>query len=425
MNGPGGPQEPIGGGPDDSRWENGGWDGGGTPPHGVPLPRVPLPRGAADDGPPIPVMPPAAPPALDHSTLRSLLGAWALSACAADENTAVEEHLGRCVACADEARRLRDAVRLLRNEDQLDLDPTLRHRVLAGCLGRRPARVPVPSWAVAYDAEAARLDALLADLGPDDWRQEVVLRWHQGRQVADVASVIGHLTAVDGLVAAALDLEEPLGPGPDVSREPRARTETYWKRFGELPPGRVRETWRDQGRSLVRTVAFAGNSAGGLEVDYGGPVLALEDAFLDRAFECWIHADDIAEAVGYPYEAPAPRHLHGMIDLAARLLPTAIAGRRRAGLATSPGGLTAAGEPGRSLYLEVEGDGGGEWYIPLDSPAAKGCKEHSVAHVALDGVEFCQLAAGHRTPEELAAGIEGDAGAVHDVLSAAASMSRL
>ena len=50
-----------------------------------------------------------------------------------------------------------------------------------------------------------------------------------------------------------------------------------------------------------------------------------------------------------------------------------------------------SGEPGRSLRLEIEGSGGGEWLIPLDSPAAKGSAEHEVAHVALDGAEFCRL----------------------------------
>ena len=61
-----------------------------------------------------------------------------------------------------------------------------------------------------------------------------------------------------------------------------------------------------------------------------------------------------------------------MIDLAARLLPGALADRRRAGLAAPPRRLVEAGAPGRTLHLEVEGNGGGHWYIALDSPAAVG-----------------------------------------------------
>ncbi|HCA86753.1 MAG TPA: MDMPI N domain containing protein, partial [Streptomyces sp.] len=96
-----------------------------------------------------------------------------------------------------------------------------------------------------------------------------------------------------------------------------------------------------------------------------------------------------------------------------------------AGLAGPARGLVAAGSPGRTLHLEVEGAGGGHWYIPLDSPAAVASPEESVAHVALDSIEFCRLAAGHVPPEEAAAGQDGDREAIHDALSAAASLSRI
>jgi hypothetical protein len=54
-----------------------------------------------------------------------------------------------------------------------------------------------------------------------------------------------------------------------------------------------------------------------------------------------------------------------------------------------------------------------------------GSAEHEVAHVALDGVEFCRLAAGHVVPREAAAGQAGDREAIRDVLYAAASLSRM
>ncbi|CAM5622875.1 hypothetical protein SVIOM74S_04797 [Streptomyces violarus] len=40
-----------------------------------------------------------------------------------------------------------------------------------------------------------------------------------------------------------------------------------------------------------------------MPVSYGDFELPLRDAMLDRAFECWVHAEDIAEAVDYPYAA--------------------------------------------------------------------------------------------------------------------------
>ncbi|MFI5965051.1 zf-HC2 domain-containing protein [Streptomyces asoensis] len=459
-------------------------------------PRIPLPRASVEDGGlPLPPAPPAGPGALglEHPVLKALLGAWALAACSAEETAAVEEHLGDCGTCADEARRLREAVGLLQRPESLDLDPGLRTRVLESCLDRRPPRIPVPLWAASYDAETARLDALLQDFGDAEWHAPVRLRWFRGEGATSrrttVAGVIAHLLAVDGLVAVALGLDDPLATGdrPDGTdgtdgtsgpqgaagaheafgvygphgsagtagtggtpaaggvdgaggtggttgagpagpvETPARRTEAFWA-GSRFPPTRsVRGPWREQTHALVRTVSFTGSGPGAMPVSYGGFELPLRDAMLDRAFECWVHAEDIAEAVDYPYAPPAPRHLHGMIDLAARMLPGTLAARRRAGLASPSRArhLVTAGRPGRSLRLEIEGSGGGEWLIPLDSPGAVGSGDHEVAHVALDDVEFCRLAAGHVSPEEAAAGQLGDREAIRDVLFAAASLSRM
>ncbi|WSZ87060.1 maleylpyruvate isomerase N-terminal domain-containing protein [Streptomyces sp. NBC_00859] len=388
---------------------------------------MPGPRGAADDL----AFLPAPPVTLSHRVLKSLLGAWALSACSPEETEAVEDHLTDCAPCADEALRLRDAVALLHTERSLDLDPLLRSRVLQGCLGRRPARIPIPEWAAPYDAETARLDALLNDFGDAEWHAPVRLKWyedeHATSQRTTVAGVIGHLLTVDGLVSTALGLDDSLGGllGAEPPPSPTERTRRYWQALAAPPTRTIREPWREQSHTLLRTVSFAGQDLPELFVPYGEFSLSLRDSLLDRAFECWVHAGDIADAVDYPYDPPTSAHLNLMIGLAARMLPAAVAGRRRSGLA-SPSRRTAhTGTPGRSLRLEIEGAGGGDWYIALDSPAAEGSPDHSVAHVALDGVEFCKLAAGHVEPEEAVAGQEGDREAIRDVLFAAASLSRM
>lgn len=406
-----------------------------TPPPPVPQPESVPPQPEPDQSGTRPGPPPAL--VLPHRVLKALLGAWALSACSTEETEAVEEHLTECAPCADEALRLRDAVGLLHTDGSLDLDPLLRTRVLDNCLSRRPAQIPVPDWAAPYDAETARLDALLRDIGSSEWHAPVRLKWFEGERMAHrkttVAGVIGHLLTVDGLVSTALGLDDPLagsapgvprrGPGPVLA--PTARTEAYWS-AARLPPTRaVREPWREQSHTLIRTVSFAGRGVSDLSVSYGDFALPLQDALVDRAFECWVHGGDIARAVDYPYETPSAAHLNRMIDLAARMLPAALAGRRRAGLAGPARDLVTAGSPGRSLHLEVEGLGGGNWYIALDSPAAVGSPDHTVAQVALDGTEFCDLLAGHVPPVETAAGQRGDREAIEDVLYAAASLSRL
>ncbi|WP_327269255.1 maleylpyruvate isomerase N-terminal domain-containing protein [Streptomyces sp. NBC_01218] len=378
--------------------------------------------------PPV-VPPPAVPvPESSHSALRSLLGAWALAACPAEESAAVEEHLTVCPPCREEATRLRDAVGLLHTDRSLDLDPKLRSRVIEGCLERRPASVPLPEWAAPYDAETARLDALLRDFGDAEWHAPVRLRWFENEEPATrkttVAGVIAHLLAVDGVVADALGTH-PAPGGRQAPRTPAERTDSLWSRADRPMTRSIRTPWREQSHRLLRAVSFAEHGVADDSVPYGNFSLSVRDALLERAFECWVHGWDIARAVHYPYDPPAAVHLHRMVDLAARLLPGALAVRRRAGLAAPARQLVAAGEPGRSLHLEVEGRGGGDWYIPLDSPAAVGCADFAVARIALDGVEFCELVAGRVPPVEAAAGQVGDREAIRDVLFAAASLSRM
>lgn len=362
-----------------------------------------------------------------HSVLMSLLGAWALAVCSPEETLYVEAHLTECDTCAEEALRLRDAVGLLQTERGLDLDPLLRSQVLRDCLDRRPARTPVPDWARPYDAETARLDALLRDIGEAEWHAPVRLRWCEEDEPVvrrtTVAGVIGHLMVVDGLVAVPLGLDDPLFPAAPLT--PDERTERLWGAAAAPLTRSVHAPWREQNHALIRRVSFASGGVADLSVPYGDFALPLRDALIDRAFECWIHGADIADAVSYPYDAPGGPHRHDMIDLAARLLPAALAHRRRLSLAGPPAELVAAGSPGRSLHLEVEGPGGGDWYIPLDSPAALGSPERAVAHLAVEDVEFCLLVAGHVAPKEAAAGQRGDQAAVRDVLYAAAGLSRL
>ncbi|GAA2139930.1 hypothetical protein GCM10009760_22680 [Kitasatospora kazusensis] len=296
-------------------------------------------------------------------------------------------------------------------DDPLDPAGALRRQVLGQALARRAPVLPVPPWAAPYAAETAKLDALLRDLGPDEWREIAELPWYGGVQRWRPAEVLCHLAAVDGYLAPPLGLPDPVPavpPGPDGVLE----------RTGELAgahlrstPATVRELWRRQSHALARAAALG--VSGSTLVDYGFAALPLRDAFVDRAFECWIHGDDIARAVDYPYPPPAPAHLRLMVDLAARMLPAALAALRGP---QEPG-------PGRLLRLVIEGPAAGEWLVPLDAttvdPTAR-----PVASMALDGLEFCYLAAAHRDPAHIPVGETGDRTAVREVLRAAPLLSR-
>ncbi|EDY43568.2 hypothetical protein, partial [Streptomyces sp. SPB074] len=239
-----------------------------------------------------------------------------------------------------------------------------------------------------------------------------------------VAGVIAHLLAVDGLVAAAIGLPEPLGArAPARPVPPEERTARYWTALGGPPTRAEHAPWREQTHALARTVGFTdgeGVGSGRYPVPYGGFSLPLRDALLERAFETWIHGWDVAEAVEYPYAAPAGPHLKQLVGLAARLVPQTLAA-----LPAPPGDPPPSGVR-RVLRLEIEGPARGVWRIGIDPKAENEAGPvEDVAEVRLDGVEFCELAAGHLAPEEAALGQDGDKDTILRVLRATAALSRL
>ncbi|GAB2709917.1 zf-HC2 domain-containing protein [Kitasatospora kifunensis] len=389
----------------------------------------------------------------EHEALRGLLGAWALRACLPEEGAALERHFASCPDCAEEGERLRRAAARLNTDDPLDQPDGLRQQVLDFCLTRRAADLPVAAWAAPYAAEAAKLDALLRDLGPTEWQEMAELPWHGGVLRRRPVDVLCHLTAVDGLLAQALGLPDPVAPvegrvpvqgrvpGRSGARAERAdpfhalldRSDRLSRMHANASPQTVRSLWRAQSRAMLRGAEPA---AADKCVDYGFATIPVRDAFLDRAFETWIHGEDVARAVDYPYAVPAPPHLRQLVDLAARMLPAALAGQRQAAYAaTAPTGGSA-----RTVRLVIEGPANGQWLIPLDGPprdeasgepgtasdlvAENLAAENPVAELVIDGVEFCQLAAAHRDPDRLPVGEYGDRAAIREVLTAVPLLSR-
>ncbi|MFJ9692783.1 zf-HC2 domain-containing protein [Kitasatospora sp. NPDC101183] len=400
-----------------------------------------------------------------HDALRSLLGAWALGACPPHEAAELERHLRGCAECAADAARLREAAGWLSLEEPLDQPGSLRQQVLDWCLARRPAQLPVPAWGVPYTAETAKLDALLRDLGPQEWQEVAELPWHGGAEQLRPAEVLCHLSAVDGYLALALGLPDPVpavpgapcapaapprvppqdGAAPAAFAAPRvppqggpyagiaARTARMIAEQAGQPPQAVRARWRRLTHDLVRSAALA--PRGNTPVDLGFAVLPLRDAFVDRALECYVHGEDVARAVAYPYAPPAPQHLRQMVDLTVRMLPSALSGLRaqhpeHAGAPAAPDGQDGQGAPdrrgraGRQLRLLVDGPAAGEWLVPLDGPQARPSAGEPVATMVLDALELCQLAAAHRDPDRLPVGAHGDRAVIREVLHALPLLSR-
>ena len=83
-----------------------------------------------------------------------------------------------------------------------------------------------------------------------------------------------------------------------------------------------------------------------------------DDAIVVRAFETWIHTDDLRRVAGGTRGARArPRHLALMSDLAG------------ADPAARAGGCAAREHDGKTARLVLTGDGGGDWLVADGRPA--------------------------------------------------------
>jgi uncharacterized protein (TIGR03083 family) len=338
--------------------------------------------------------------------------------------------------------------------DRVDPPPGLRRRVLDSI---RPRRAPAPSYAEPYAAEVATLDALLAEIaGPevrphrghdsatdkargisrdgvrdkpygepvdaarhdpgddpsgilgDDlsgpfppseapaWATRVIYDW-------SVQDVVAHLAATDGLTAAALGVavENPPRPGDDLD----SRTDALIAYERGRTPWQTRTAWRSQADLLCERLR-ATDRPGSDVVEVVGGHMRVADLMVARATETWVHADDIARAVGRTLPVPLPQYLHPIADLGVRGLPKALA-------------LRGGGRVAASASLVLTGPGGGEWLVPLDPDAPR----EPAVHLELDVVEFCFLAGGRRDAETLDVAVRGDAALARELLAAAPMFS--
>lgn len=307
-----------------------------------------------------------------NTHVADLLGAWALDVCGDDEAATVEAHLGQCDECASEAARLHAAAGWLGVERVIAPPPALRQSVLDEARRRR-APVAVRTLVEAYSAAAALLHDALGRLGHADWRRP-------DRRHGDVAGMIRHLTTNDAVLASDLDLR----------RVPRD---------GE---GSVHEAWRLQSEILLRGLGSGAtdlNRRVTLAGKGGGRPGSLRDALVQRAFETWIHLEDV-RCASVP---PSPERVRRIVALAVGLLPRALAAQ----------GLQWPGK----FALHLTGIGSGEWSFPLGGPDSGGATA-----VTMEALEFTRLVAGRHTAESVNAAVEGDNRVALQVLRIASTL---
>lgn len=335
----------------------------------------------------------------DHEAVRELLAAWAFGALEPAEEKAVPAHLAECESCAAEAARLRETVRLLEG-------PPLRAPAgwpadgappaLSLALSTRPAAGPgVAAHAAPYAAAVAGLKALLPELA-GRWATPVVHDW-------DAHATVAHLLAADEHLAARLGAGSRVPPSP-VEEGPqwedawnRRTAEVIAHEHGRTPDETVAD-WAAQADELLGASEAHDVELAARAVTLMGLRLPVAEHFLVRAFETWIHTDDIGRALGLTVPPPPEQHLRQLIRLAVRIL----------GLSLGP---TAP-----PVLFSVTG--GEEWVLGSEDEPVQ-------TELTLDPLDFCLLVGGRRSPATVPRGTTGDAAAAQNVLERAASLAWL
>jgi uncharacterized protein (TIGR03083 family) len=285
------------------------------------------------------------------------------------------------------------------DRDPVFLPAGLRERVMAASLLAREAGQPVPAVPVISGAEAfgRAADAfygLLAALDEQDWARPAL-------RGLDVQGLTGHLIGVEEDIQRAMAGDPAMADTDHVSSTQDAAV----RQAGRSPALTMRD-WR---RAADRTLEQARARDGGTErIAVHGIRLPLDDLLVVRAFELWVHENDIRRCAGLAPSLPDPPVLRLMSDLAVRMLPFAAA---RTGLR----------EP-VNVHLVLTGPGGGTWDLAVGQEA-DGQGPGQDVMIVTDAVGFCLLAANRTTPAELGPHVTGNAGRAAEVLAAASTLA--
>jgi uncharacterized protein (TIGR03083 family) len=277
----------------------------------------------------------------------------------------------------------------------------LRERVMTASLlargaGQAVPAVPAISATKAFARAADAFYGLLAALDEQDWARPAL-------RDLDVQGLTGHLIGVEE------DIQGALAGDPAIAcTDHVASTQDAAIRQAGRSPALTMRDWR---RAADRTLEQA-RARGGAEDDGGGRIavhgirLSLDDLLVVRAFELWVHENDIRRCAGLDPSVPDPPVLRLMSDLAARMIPYAAA---RTGLRDRV-----------DVHLVLTGPGGGTWDVTM-GPDGQGPGQ-DVA-IVTDAAGFCRLAANRATPAELDPHITGDAGRAAEVLAVATTLA--
>jgi uncharacterized protein (TIGR03083 family) len=271
----------------------------------------------------------------------------------------------------------------------------LRERVLSASLRARAAGRPEPappqiSPAEAFSRTVDAFDVTLGLLSDGQWRTPAL-------RDLDVQGLVGHLTGVEQ------DVQRSLAGDPEVAVASHVgSTQPAADRQAGRPPALTRAEWR---RAADRTIDLVRTADLRAEVAMHGLRVPLGLLLTIRAFELWIHEDDIRAAVGLPLSAPDASALSVMTGAATVLLPAAA--------------MRARLDDSVRLHLVLTGPGGGTWDIAV----GQGPSAPAAVTVVADAVGFCRYAANRITTDDLDPYVTGDQDRVAAVLAAATTLA--
>lgn len=326
-----------------------------------------------------------------------LLGAYALDACDPEEIVAIDAVLARRPDLARAAAQLLEAASWLGAAEALEPPAALRADVLDAARARRSgaADVAVDLAVDLYSSQAERLADAIAAL-PDD---AVDVETPNGLSARDL---VIHMAAQESLLAQMLGVPTV----PDLDEEDIvARTEALIPRFAGRELEEAVSLWS---QSVEANRAWALEHGSGT-ADWRGLELSRDDALVVRAFEAWIHTDDLRGVLGLGSEPPVPRHLSLMSDLAGRMLPGALS-------------LVGRARDGKTARLVLTGPGGGDWTVAMGrgEPAAA-----PDVTLTADVVDWCRVVGDRLSAHDLVCVIEGDADLGDDLLAAGPALATL
>jgi uncharacterized protein (TIGR03083 family) len=216
-----------------------------------------------------------------------------------------------------------------------------------------------------------------------------------------VRDVVIHLAAVNDVLADRLRLGERK---PIDASSLEVATEAACRRDADL-------THTELIASFQRSVDHIRKLAQGVsEVGWVGLTMPASTAIVDRAFETWLHANDIRSAIGRASLDPSSQNLRVLCELAVNLLPLAL---------TKSGKCRPA-----TVQVALTGPGGGEWTLALEGDASACC----TAYMSAAARDLCLLMGDRIDPRDFACTVRGDERAVQlvdDLVHSAASFARL